>query len=234
MVKYYAVRIGDNPGIYTSWDECKKQVQGYKGAIYKSFKTKEEAEMFLHGEINSNEKKNNINDHVDAENYAYIDGSYDNENKIYGSGIVIVINKEKFLKKLAGNNTDLVDLRNVAGEIEAVKYVLSYCIENNINEITIYYDYAGIESWATGAWKTNLEYTKNYAIFARERMKKINVNFVKVKAHSGVDLNELADKLAKEAIVDFKNSGDNLYFGSEKDIKDIKNLKENNQLSFFD
>lgn len=234
MVKYYAVKVGNIPGIYTSWDECKKQVTGYKGAIYKSFKTKEEAEMFLHGEINSNEKKNNINDRVEAENYAYIDGSYDNENKIYGSGIVIVINKEKFLKKLAGNNTDLVELRNVAGEIEAVKYVLSYCIENNINEITIYYDYAGIESWATGSWKTNLEYTKNYAIFTREMMKKINVNFVKVKAHSGVYLNELADKLAKEAIVDFKNSGDNFCFGSEKDIKDIKNLKENNQLSFFD
>ena len=25
---YYAVRIGRNPGIYTTWDECKKEVIG--------------------------------------------------------------------------------------------------------------------------------------------------------------------------------------------------------------
>ena len=41
-MKYYAVRKGRNPGIYTSWDLCLKEVKGYKGAIYKSFKKKED------------------------------------------------------------------------------------------------------------------------------------------------------------------------------------------------
>jgi len=35
---------GHKPGIYSSWDECKKQVVGAEGAKYKSFATKEEAE----------------------------------------------------------------------------------------------------------------------------------------------------------------------------------------------
>ena len=45
--KYYAVRCGRKPGIYYSWDICKKVVDGYPGAKYKSFKTKEEALAFV-------------------------------------------------------------------------------------------------------------------------------------------------------------------------------------------
>ena len=32
----------------------------------------------------------------------------------------------------------------------------------------------------------------------------VKVNFVKVKAHTGVELNEVVDKLAKDAIAEFK------------------------------
>ena len=42
--KYYVVWQGKLPGIYTSWDECKKQVQGVQGAQFKSFDTLAEAE----------------------------------------------------------------------------------------------------------------------------------------------------------------------------------------------
>lgn len=46
---FYAVRIGRVPGIYTSWEECLTQVHQYPGAVYKKFKTAEEAEAFLAG-----------------------------------------------------------------------------------------------------------------------------------------------------------------------------------------
>ncbi len=56
-MKFYAVREGTKPGIYTNWDECKKNVNGVKGAIYKSFTTKEEAEAFMQGaEIKASDK----------------------------------------------------------------------------------------------------------------------------------------------------------------------------------
>ena len=45
--KYYVVWIGLNPGIYNTWEECKNQVEGWKGAVYKGFKTKEQAEEAL-------------------------------------------------------------------------------------------------------------------------------------------------------------------------------------------
>ena len=38
--KFYAVRQGRKTGMFLTWDECKKQVMGYPGAIYKSFGTR--------------------------------------------------------------------------------------------------------------------------------------------------------------------------------------------------
>lgn len=47
MAKYYAVKVGANPGIYGTWPECEKQVKGFKGAKYKSFSTLDEAKEFI-------------------------------------------------------------------------------------------------------------------------------------------------------------------------------------------
>lgn len=43
--KYYVVWRGIKPGIYTSWEECKKQTIGFEGAQYKSFTTLEDAKQ---------------------------------------------------------------------------------------------------------------------------------------------------------------------------------------------
>ncbi len=42
--KYYVVWKGRKPGIFTTWNECKAQVDGFAGARYKSFPTLGEAE----------------------------------------------------------------------------------------------------------------------------------------------------------------------------------------------
>ena len=42
--KFYVVWNGVSPGIYTSWTDCKLQINGFEGAVYKSFDTREEAE----------------------------------------------------------------------------------------------------------------------------------------------------------------------------------------------
>lgn len=44
--KYYAVKKGKVPGIYLNWNDCKAMVDDI-GAVYKSFKTIEEAENLL-------------------------------------------------------------------------------------------------------------------------------------------------------------------------------------------
>ncbi|WFD39448.1 ribonuclease H [Malassezia japonica] len=50
MSKFYAVRVGRVPGVYTTWDECKAQVERFQGSVYKSFPTRELAEAFRRGE----------------------------------------------------------------------------------------------------------------------------------------------------------------------------------------
>ncbi|WP_166245102.1 ribonuclease H [Paenibacillus turpanensis] len=42
--KFYVVWVGRQPGIYTSWPECQKQVIQFDDAKYKSFGSKKEAE----------------------------------------------------------------------------------------------------------------------------------------------------------------------------------------------
>ena len=45
--KFYVVKNGKVPGIYDNWPDCQAQVNGFSGAIYKSFSTIEDAEAFL-------------------------------------------------------------------------------------------------------------------------------------------------------------------------------------------
>jgi len=45
--KFYVVWQGFKPGIYNSWEACKKQVTGFDGAQFKSFSTKEEANLAI-------------------------------------------------------------------------------------------------------------------------------------------------------------------------------------------
>jgi hypothetical protein len=44
---YYAVAVGQNPGIYETWYEAAEQVVGYGGNVHQAFNTREEAELFL-------------------------------------------------------------------------------------------------------------------------------------------------------------------------------------------
>lgn len=193
--KFYAVKKGKCAGIYNTWDECKSQVNGFSGAEYKSFLTMDEAKEYVYGkkEIVIRDESNLVE--------AYVDGSYEHCIREYGSGVVILKNGEvqkTYSEK--GNEESLVTMRNVAGEIEAAKLAMSYCLDNNIENLVLYFDYEGIEKWCTGVWKTNKTGTIDYKKYYDSIKDKLNVKFVKVKAHSGDKYNEEADKLAKKAI----------------------------------
>lgn len=193
--KFYAVKKGKCVGIYNTWDECKSQVNGFSGAEYKSFLTMDEAKEYVYGkqEIVIRDESNLVE--------AYVDGSYEHCIREYGSGVVIL--KDGEVQKTyseKGNEESLVTMRNVAGEIEAAKLAMSYCLDNNIENLVLYFDYEGIEKWCTGVWKTNKTGTIDYKKYYDGIKDKLNVKFVKVKAHSGDKYNEEADKLAKKAI----------------------------------
>lgn len=192
MAKYYAVKKGHKPGIYTSWDECKKQVEKFRGAVYKSFTSLEDAKNFIKLE----EEKI-----VDYGLIAYVDGSYNIKTKEYGFGCIL-IEGQKVIKELSGKGDKeaLVSMRNVAGEILGSLAAMKFALENGYPGVCIYYDYEGIEKWANGLWRANKIGTQNYQKLVNEYRKKINISFIKVLAHSGDFFNERADKLAKKAV----------------------------------
>lgn len=46
---YYAVAKGRKSGVYSNWNDCKDQVNGYSGASFKKFNTAAEARLFASG-----------------------------------------------------------------------------------------------------------------------------------------------------------------------------------------
>lgn len=203
-LKYYAVYKGKSgaPKIFTSWDECKKEVIGFKGAIYKSFTTEKDAINFI--ALNSEgkmEKKDEELLEKDQGLFIYVDGSFAVDKGNYSYGLVAVKDGEIIYKdKGKGFDKEAVSLRNVSGEVLGAKMAVEYAIENGFKEITIAYDYQGVESWALGTWKRNNRITVEYNEFMQSKMKKIKIRFKKIKGHSGNKYNDLADKLAKEAL----------------------------------
>lgn len=44
---FYGVGVGNKPGVYEDWEDCKRQVHGFSGSQYKAFSTRSEAENYV-------------------------------------------------------------------------------------------------------------------------------------------------------------------------------------------
>lgn len=191
-MKYYAIKVGKKTGVFNSWDECKEYVSGYQGALYKSFKTYEEAQDYL----------NDVDKYkIDSSKpTAYVDGSYNKDSGEYSFGAILLIDGKKYSFKRKFKKDYYSFARNVAGEVRGASFIINYAIKNGIKELELFYDYQGIESWYTREWNANNNLTQNYQNFAVKNEGIIKVNFHKVKSHTGVKYNEEVDQLAKEAL----------------------------------
>lgn len=130
----------------------------------------------------------------------FSDGSFNQKENLTGSSCVILNNEKEPILFLLQSSSDKVitNMHQIGGEIQGALNGIKYAIENGFNKIVIYYDYAGVELWANGVWKTNKPATKLYKAKVAELRNSIEVDFIKVKGHvRGEVLNNLADKLAK-------------------------------------
>ncbi|EIF6167198.1 ribonuclease H family protein [Clostridium perfringens] len=203
--KYYAIAKGKSgiPKIVETWTECQKEVIGCKGAKYKSFASKEEAEKFIsiHENGGSFEEVKGNEEVKDDLIYIYVDGSFMVSKENYSYGFLVVENDEILYEDNGvGYDKEAIALRNVSGEVEGAMKAIEYAIENGYKDIVLCYDYQGIESWALGTWKRNNRITQNYNEFMQEKFKLIKVRFKKIKGHSGNKFNDRADILAKKAL----------------------------------
>lgn len=200
--KFYAVRKGKQEGIFTTWEECRKQVHGFPGAIYKSFLTLEEAKAFLDPEAEGTAQSADVEaaETDTGVTVAYVDGSYHADSKRFSYGMVILEEGKELTFCEAYEDPELAAMRNVAGEIKGAEAAMAYALEHKRSKLVIYHDYEGIARWCLGDWKTNKEATKAYKAYYDQVKKSVTIQFQKVAGHSGDKYNDYADALAKQAL----------------------------------
>jgi len=225
MSKYYAIVKGIQIGIFTDWNITKSYVNGYPGAIYKSFISRESALQYLNSngvEIKSNQEQFNIipikekqvqsnsREHSEEDTlYIYTDGSHTNHRG--GIGLVYVYNKE-IIYKLSAKVQEMPTTNNRA-ELFAI-YVALYNLNNikvnNTIKCTVIYtdsEYSvniynkNIIKWQKNEFKTiSGDPVKNLDIILATWdiiKKSSDVSILWIKAHADNEYNNLADQLAK-------------------------------------
>lgn len=184
LTELYIVNNNKIVGVLTVLDVNDSQIKVLEDAGYQLFPNEKSALDYI---ASLGSKKVSI----------YVDGSFNNTTQEIGSGVVVVEN-DKIIQTISKkyNNEQWSAIRNVAGELFACIEGVNYAKNNGYNEVTVHYDYQGIEAWTNGEWKAKKEETQRYKAWFDQISKEIKINFVKVKAHSGNKYNELADKLA--------------------------------------
>lgn len=133
--------------------------------------------------------------------FAFVDGSFNKFTNTYGGAAILFdqFGRRHELTK-NGNNNFIAKMRNVAGEIIGAKLAIEKALQLGMKTLIIFYDYDGVGNWPTGIWRCKKEFTKDYANFVKWAIKKgLAIHFQKVKGHSGIQLNEEVDRLAKIA-----------------------------------
>lgn len=145
-------------------------------------------------------------------NYAFVDGSFNPEKKMYGCGGFLIdqIGKKHIIQD-HGSDPELVKMRNVAGELLGAKTAIMLALELGMKKLTIFHDYDGVGNWPTGKWKAKNKNTKNYVEFVTAAISAgLKIYFKHVKGHAGILENEEADQLAKESVGLLKNGKCNI------------------------
>ena len=149
MKTYYVVHKGIKPGIYSTWNECKKQVHNFENAIFKKFTDAEEAGKFLVNGFGQGKKPRIVtrreNDDKKNDNkileqledncpkiFVYTDGScikQKNKISVAGYGIYIPDKNIKVSEPLLNQK-----ITNNRAEITAIIEAFKYLNENDLQK----------------------------------------------------------------------------------------------------
>ena len=226
--KYYVVWQGRETGIFYDWDTCKKQIDKFAGAKYKSFKSLTEAESAFRSGSGVGLKKapptakkftgKGLKTYTAAEIGAlsaqtkiFTDGGCEPNPGQAGSGVAVY--REGNLSELwyglfnpkGTNNTAELNALHQAllmaeKEIEKDATVAIFCDSK--------YSIQCVTQWAVGwekkGWKKQGGEIKNLELIQRMfalygKLKK-SVKVLHVNGHVGVEGNELADRMSIHGI----------------------------------
>ncbi len=137
-----------------------------------------------------------------TKNYAFVDGSFNQDTKIYGcGGFLIDQNGKKHIIQDSEMDPAMAKMRNVAGEILGAMRAIALAQNLGMKKLTIFHDYEGVAAWPLGKWKCRKRETRKYAMFVWMAIETgLKIYFSQIKGHSGIDGNEEADRLARLAV----------------------------------
>lgn len=207
--KFYAVKAGRVPGVYTAWADAEKHVKGFGGAAYKSFGDRASAEAWI-ADVPSVPTALAVPRAVEkraARRTVFTDGSHI-KGETLKRGIGAYCKHGGRVYRLARNMAALDErASNPTLELLAAIAVLrAVPADAAPSEIEIAADYIGVVNYVNGTW-TPKSRDDPFAEHARElvgllatlRARGFTVAATHVRGHTGVDGNEEADTLAKLA-----------------------------------
>lgn len=223
MQQYYAVRTGRTPGIYRSWDECKAQVDGFNGPVYKKFATYNDAYNFFRGiSTNTISSSSNYQPTIVSSNDSppdvveiYTDGACFNNGYINAQAGIGVFFGDHNPRNISdplpihlvqqGDNPT-----NQLAELYAIARAMEICLAEQslrTKPIILYTDskYSincltrWLPTWEKNCWiLTNGKPVKHQSLLyaMKMQMQNLNIIFRHVAGHANIYGNEQADGLA--------------------------------------
>jgi len=83
-MSYYSVYQGRVPGVYKTWTECKEQTDGFSGASFKKFSTREDADISFSGQV-----AESVPEKREDEFCIYVDGAHNKVTRDEAWGSVV-------------------------------------------------------------------------------------------------------------------------------------------------
>ena len=222
--KFYVVWAGRETGIFTDWPTCKKHVDGFVGARYKSFLTREEAEAAFGnakptaGTGRAAPAANKVKTYNAAEVNAlpqqvkiFTDGGCEPNPGEAGSGVAVYCDNKLIelwyglYNPMGTNNTAELNalhqgLLIAQGEVAKGKTAAVFSDSQYAIQCVVQWAIG----WEKAGWKKkggeikNLELIKD--IYSLHQTLKDKVQVLHVNGHVGVQGNELADRMSILAI----------------------------------
>jgi ribonuclease HI len=222
--KFYVVWAGRETGIFTDWPTCKKHVDGFVGARYKSFLTREEAEAAFGNAkptagtgrpaVNANKIKTYNAAEVNAlpqQVKIFTDGGCEPNPGEAGSGVAVYADNKLtelwygLYNAMGTNNTAELNalhqgLLIAQGEVARGKTAAVFSdSQYAIQCVTLW-----AIGWEKAGWKKKGGEIKNLeliqSIYTLHQTLKDKVQVLHVNGHVGLEGNELADRMSILAI----------------------------------
>jgi ribonuclease HI len=128
----------------------------------------------------------------------YVDGSYKKDISKKAGWAFIVVEDDKLIHQEYGLTEHDAKSWNIDGELEAALRAIKWA---NGRKIRLFHDYNGVEYFSICKWKAKSKAARHYQKSVLSIGGIPNVDFIKVKSHSGNHWNDVVDNLASVEVV---------------------------------